>query len=142
MPWRPSPPRSSHNPRPFSLIVARNDQQSAFVAKEFEMNTLTFTDPHGTVHAVEGVVGRSVMDHAVNNDVPGIVAECGGEMNCGTCHVFVDQPFLSSVPEKSYDESDMLDVIPSANECSRLSCQLIFSPELNGLHVKVADNEL
>ncbi|MFJ2028748.1 2Fe-2S iron-sulfur cluster-binding protein [Streptosporangium sp. NPDC087985] len=87
----------------------------------------------------EAIAGQSVMQAAVNNDIPGIEAECGGEMNCGTCHVYVDAEWVEHLPERDHDEEDMLDVIDEARPNSRLSCQLVFHEDLDGLRVIVPD---
>ncbi|MDI9979510.1 2Fe-2S iron-sulfur cluster-binding protein [Rhodococcus sp. IEGM 1307] len=82
--------------------------------------------------------GQSLMQVARANLVPGIVAECGGELSCATCHVFVDEQWVSLLPPKSEEEEDMLEVAAAEpTECSRLSCQVKFSPDLDGIVVTV-----
>jgi len=101
------------------------------------MSTITFIDLRGVERKVDGVDGQSVMQLAVNNDIPGIDAECGGEMNCGTCHVYVDPAWADRLPERSHDEADMIDVVDGPRPTSRLSCQLVFRDDLDGLRVTV-----
>lgn len=84
--------------------------------------------------------GTSVMQAAVQNDVEGIVAECGGSCACATCHVYVDEAFVTRLPPPSELESDLLTVTAAENRSnSRLSCQLIVTPELDGLAVTIPD---
>lgn len=84
--------------------------------------------------------GTSVMQAAVQNDVEGIVAECGGSCACATCHVYVDEAFVARLPPPSELESDLLTVTAAENRSnSRLSCQLIVTPELDGLAVTIPD---
>lgn len=81
---------------------------------------------------------ESLMQVAVNNDIEGIEAECGGEMNCGTCHVYVDQAWCSQLVAPSDAELEMIEVLDKPRPESRLSCQIRLSSELDGLRVIVA----
>lgn len=78
------------------------------------------------------------MQVAVNNDIDGIEAECGGELNCGTCHVYVDQKWCSRLVEASQSELEMIEVLDQPRPESRLSCQIRLSEGLDGLRVTVA----
>jgi 2Fe-2S ferredoxin len=89
---------------------------------------------------VDAADGESIMRTAVSNDVPGIVGECGGELSCATCHIYVDPQWADRVPPRSLDEEDMLEMVESRTEYSRLSCQIRVSPELDGLEVQVGQN--
>jgi ferredoxin, 2Fe-2S len=74
---------------------------------------------------IEAEAGTSVMRAAVNNSVPGIIGECGGQAMCATCHVYVDETYLGCLPAPSDDEDEMLDFTAAARqENSRLGCQL------------------
>ncbi|MDQ2801504.1 MAG: 2Fe-2S iron-sulfur cluster-binding protein, partial [Pseudomonadota bacterium] len=76
----------------------------------------------------------------MQNDVPGILAECGGVMSCATCHVYVDPAWLDRLPPPSTDEDDMLDNTAAERRAnSRLSCQIKMAPELDGLRVQVPE---
>ena len=77
------------------------------------------------------------MQVAVNNDVEGIEAECGGEMNCGTCHVYVDQNWRERLDEPSESEQEMIEVLDQPRPESRLSCQVPIKEQLDGLRVTV-----
>ncbi len=89
------------------------------------MPTVTYTDDLGTAREVTGNVGDSVMETAVRNGIPGIVAECGGSLSCATCHVLVDPGDLRAIPPMSEMEDEMLyGTATDRQENSRLSCQL------------------
>lgn len=90
---------------------------------------------------VEFASGDSILRTALENDVPGIVGECGGEMNCGTCHIYVDDEWTSRLRPASRDEDDMLGVVDDRRWNSRLGCQIVLDDNLDGLRVNVADNE-
>ena len=83
--------------------------------------------------------GESLMAAAVNNNVDGIEGECGGDMACGTCHVYVDPQWQERVPPAPSDEDEMLDIlVDNRQPNSRLGCQLKISDDLDGLRVTVA----
>ncbi|NKX56558.1 2Fe-2S iron-sulfur cluster-binding protein [Arthrobacter mobilis] len=103
------------------------------------MRTINFTLADGTVRTVEGADGESLMRIALGNDVPGIIGECGGELSCGTCHVYVDAQWTGKLPPQSADEADLMDMMDSYRpEASRLGCQIRACAELDGLTVEVA----
>jgi 2Fe-2S ferredoxin len=79
----------------------------------------------------------SVMRVAVREGIPGIFGDCGGEMSCGTCHVYVEDQ--SHVPEMSEDEDVLLEVVDDRRDTSRLGCQLRFTEGMPDLHVEVPD---
>lgn len=99
--------------------------------------TIHVTDQEGKQHTLEGAVGWRVMEVIRDYNVP-IKAECGGCCSCATCHVYVDDAWLNKLPEKHDEECDMLDDAFNVEDNSRLSCQLILSPEMEGLHVTLA----
>jgi 2Fe-2S ferredoxin len=100
------------------------------------MPTVTYTLPDGTAHDIEVPSGQSVMDGSVRNNLPGIVAECGGSCSCATCHVFV-QSGLDQFDEPSDEERELLEFAEGAQPHSRLSCQLIVRPDCAGVLVDV-----
>jgi len=107
------------------------------------MPSVIFVDPDGTRHTVEAAAGTSVMEAAIENDIDGIVAECGGSMMCATCHVYVDAEFAGDVPPKSDMEDAMLeDAASDLTENSRLSCQLPLSDALDGLIVYLPERQI
>ncbi|ODU07470.1 MAG: ferredoxin [Pseudonocardia sp. SCN 72-86] len=95
----------------------------------------------GTV-TVDAATGTSVMAAALLNSVDGIVAECGGNAMCATCHVHVEDGPLDRLPAIGPAEDEMLDctVSPRVSN-SRLSCQLPVTDEIDGLTVRVADEQ-
>lgn len=106
------------------------------------MTKITFTTPDdGTEYTVPFHPGESIMTAAVNNDVPGIEGECGGDMNCGTCHVWVAECWRDKFTQPDWDEGVMLDIVEGRTEASRLGCQLILTPEHDGIGVTVATGE-
>ncbi|WP_026190849.1 2Fe-2S iron-sulfur cluster-binding protein [Methylobacterium sp. WSM2598] len=98
------------------------------------MPRIVFVGCDGDEHAVEVPVGVSAMAGAIRNNVRGIEAECGGSLDCATCHVYVDDRFIARLPEPSDIERDMLACVAAdRRETSRLSCQIVLTPELEGL---------
>ena len=92
-------------------------------------------------HTVEVQTGLSVMEGAVQNDIPGIDADCGGGMACATCHVYVNDDWFDKLPLKEDGEEDMLDMAFEPKRNSRLSCQIIVSDELDGLKVNIPSKQ-
>ncbi|HET9079614.1 MAG TPA: 2Fe-2S iron-sulfur cluster-binding protein [Trebonia sp.] len=102
------------------------------------MPKVVYLIPDGTRQVIDGNAGDSVMETAVRNGVPGIVAECGGACSCATCHVYVDEGFLGRLEEKEEIEDDMLDGTASPRlPNSRLSCQLKLRDALDGITVTI-----
>jgi 2Fe-2S ferredoxin len=107
------------------------------------MPKVTYIDPDGAEKVLDVPVGTSVMQAAIANGVDGIVAECGGLMMCATCHVYVDASQLDRLPPVSATEDEMLECTRAERrENSRLSCQLVVTPELDGLVVHIPDRQL
>jgi 2Fe-2S ferredoxin len=100
------------------------------------MPTITYIDQDGTERTVEAEVGSTVMETAINNDVPGILATCGGSCSCATCHVYVDEEWFDRLPPPEIDELDMLDTAHDVEPTSRLSCQITVTEEIDGLVVR------
>ena len=99
------------------------------------MPKITYIEHDGTVRAVDAEVGATVMETAIRNSVPGIVAECGGACSCATCHVHVDEVWSEKVGPPSPMEEDMLDFAFDVRPTSRLSCQIKVTDALDGLVV-------
>lgn len=95
------------------------------------------TDFDGTEHALAALDGWRVMEIIRDHGLP-IKAECGGACSCATCHVYVDPVWLDKIPAKHEEEEDMLDAAVDVHDNSRLSCQIIMNPGLNGLKVAMA----
>ena len=105
------------------------------------MPKITYVDSKGNSKTIEVENGLTVMEGAVQNDIPGIDADCGGGMACATCHVYVKENWLDKLPKKEDGEEDMLDMAFEPKTNSRLSCQLIVSDELDGLIVNIPSKQ-
>ena len=107
------------------------------------MPKITYIEHNGTAHTVDAVAGQSVMRGAVDNNVPGIDADCGGECACATCHVYVDDAWLgvTGTPEPGSQEASMLSFAALAQPSSRLSCQVKVSEALDGLIVRLPEGQ-
>ena len=105
------------------------------------MPKITFINSDAIVNTIEVQNGLTVMEGAVQNDIQGIDADCGGGMACATCHVYVNEEWLNKLPAKEDGEEDMLDMAFEPKQNSRLSCQLIVSDELDGLVVNIPSKQ-
>jgi ferredoxin, 2Fe-2S len=107
------------------------------------MPTVTYIAANGDSHTVDVPAGENVMHGAVYNDIDGIVGECGGGLACATCHCYVDEGWTDKVGgPSSQDEVDMLEATASeVRPTSRLSCQIIVEPALDGLVVHLPENQ-
>lgn len=108
------------------------------------MATITYIDPDGGRHDIDAHLGSTVMDTAVKNGVPGIVAECGGFLSCASCHVHVDDAWIEKVgrPVEDEDEDEILEgAMAERMPGSRLSCQIEVVEELDGLLVRVSPEQ-
>jgi len=101
------------------------------------MTKITFVADDGTRYDTEAENGATVMETAVVNGVPGIIAECGGACTCATCHVYVDEAWSDVVGGPSAMEEDMLDFAFDVRPTSRLSCQIKVKDPLDGLILHV-----
>ena len=105
------------------------------------MAKITYITQDNQNYTIEVQNGLSVMEGAVQNDIPGIDADCGGGMACATCHVYVKEEWLDKLSTKEDGEEDMLDMAFEPKKNSRLSCQLIVSDELDGLVVNIPSKQ-
>lgn len=101
------------------------------------MPRITYIEADGTEHVVEVPVGRTVMQGAVENAVPGILAECGGSCACGTCRVYVDEAWVSLCGEASDLEEATMEIRDDATPGKRLSCQMLVTEAEDGLVVRL-----
>lgn len=104
------------------------------------MALLRVIDRDGKEHQVEGKTGLKLMETLRDLEY-GVAAICGGMCSCATCHVYVDPQWVSRLPEPMSDERELLTELSHYQDNSRLSCQLDFTPELDGLRVTVAPDE-
>ena len=107
------------------------------------MPRITYIEHNGREHRVEVAPGRSVMRGAVDNNIPGIDADCGGECACATCHVYVDPDWLgvTGTPQPGSQEASMLSFAALAEANSRLSCQIEVTEALDGLIVRLPEGQ-
>ena len=105
------------------------------------MPKITYIEHNGKSHTLEVANGLTVMEGAVQNNISGIDADCGGSCACATCHVYVDKKWFNKLPNKENAEEDMLDMAFELKPLSRLSCQLTVSDELDGLVVKMPSKQ-
>ena len=105
------------------------------------MSKITYIESSGKSHTVDVKNGLTVMEGAIQNDIPGIDADCGGGMACATCHVYVKKDWFDKITPKEDGEEDMLDMAFEPKKNSRLSCQIIISDELDGLTVNIPSKQ-
>ena len=106
------------------------------------MPKITYIEHSGKSHTVEVDNGLTVMEGAVQNNIPGIDADCGGGMACATCHVYVKEEWFDKINKKNEGEDDMLDQAFEPKKNSRLSCQINVSDEINGLVVNLPEKQI
>ena len=105
------------------------------------MAKITYIEHNGKSHTVNVANGLSVMEGAVQNNIQGILADCGGGMACATCHVYVKDEWFNKIPPKKEGEDDMLDQAFEPKKNSRLSCQIEVSDDLDGLIVNLPEKQ-
>ena len=105
------------------------------------MPKITYKDNQDNSKTIEVENGLTVMEGAIQNDIPGIDADCGGSMACATCHVYVEEKWLSKLPKAEDGEVDMIDMAFEPKKNSRLSCQITITDELDGLTVKTPEKQ-
>ena len=105
------------------------------------MTKIKYVEHNGKEHTIDVQNGLTVMEGAVQNDIPGIDADCGGGMACATCHVYVKEEWLDKISKKEDGEEDMLDMAFEPKNNSRLSCQLTVSDELDGLTINIPSKQ-
>ena len=105
------------------------------------MARITYIEHNGTEHVVEVRNGLSVMQGAVNNNIPGIDADCGGACACATCHVFIDPAWLARTGKQESMEVSMLDFADGKQPNSRLACQISVNDGLDGLILRMPESQ-
>jgi ferredoxin, 2Fe-2S len=107
------------------------------------MPSITFIHPDGRSESVKAETGASAMLAALTHGVDGIVAECGGNAVCATCHVYVDEVWLEKLAPRTADEDDLLDgAAAERRPNSRLSCQIKITADLDGLVLRLPDRQI
>jgi len=105
------------------------------------MPKITYIELSGKSHTVDVPKELSVMEGALQNNIPGIDADCGGACACATCHVYVDEKWFDKLQKKEDAEQDMLDMAFEPKKFSRLSCQITATDDLDGLVVKMPSKQ-
>jgi len=105
------------------------------------MPKITYIDKNNNAKTIEVNSGLSVMEGAIQNNIPGIDADCGGSMACATCHVYIEEKWLDKIPKAEDAETDMIDMAYEPKKNSRLSCQIIVSDDLDGLIIKTPEKQ-
>jgi ferredoxin, 2Fe-2S len=107
------------------------------------MPAISFIHPDGREERVEAAEGESAMQAATRHGIDGIVAECGGNAMCATCHVYVDESWTGRLPAIGDDEDALLDGAAAERLAnSRLSCQINMAGELDGLVLRLPDRQI
>jgi 2Fe-2S ferredoxin len=107
------------------------------------MPSITFIHPDGSRQNIEASAGESAMQAATRQDINGVLAECGGNAMCATCHVYVDEDWLARLPDMGGDEDALLDGAAAERQAnSRLSCQIRLAPDLDGLVLSLPDRQV
>ena len=105
------------------------------------MPKITYNTHDNNTHTIDVQNGLTVMEGAIQNDIPGIDADCGGAMACATCHVYVEEKWFDKLSKAEDAEEDMIDMANEPKKNSRLSCQLIVTDELDGLIVTTPEKQ-
>jgi 2Fe-2S ferredoxin len=105
------------------------------------MAKIKFIEFNGTEHENEVSAGTSIMQAALDENVRGIIGDCGGSCSCATCHIYVDESWLSKLGEKSEMEEILLEEVCDPQDNSRLSCQIIVSDDLDGLVLRIPEKQ-
>jgi ferredoxin, 2Fe-2S len=107
------------------------------------MTSVAFIHPDGRRESIEADIGYSAMVAATMAGVDGVLAECGGNAVCATCHVYVDEAWLDKLPPINASEDALLDGTATERQAnSRLSCQIEITPELDGLTLRLPDRQV
>jgi len=106
------------------------------------MGTVTFIESDGTPHDADLVDGESLMEIALGNAVPGIDGDCGGQADCGSCHVIVDDEWISTTGSRTDEENQMLQMSPECEPNSRLACQMRAGAALDGLRLRLPEFQM
>lgn len=106
------------------------------------MPRVTYIGPDGREDQVLVSAGETVMDGALDNNIPGILGQCGGGCTCSTCHCYVESPWFERLPEPHPDERDLLEYAEEPAWNSRLACQIKVNGELDGIIVRLPVRQL
>jgi 2Fe-2S ferredoxin len=102
---------------------------------------ITYIESDGTTHVVDATMGWSLMENAVKNGVPGLLAECGGSATCGTCRIYIEPEWSAKIEPPHPDEIALLDYVNEDDASARLSCQIAMHESLDGLVVSMPEQQ-
>lgn len=105
------------------------------------MPKVTFIAFDGTAHPVEVPAGTTLMNAAVENGIPGIDGDCGGNCACATCHIYVEAPWSDKTGTRTDVENDMLNFSAGLRDSSRLACQITMTAALDGIEVHMPEGQ-
>ncbi len=105
------------------------------------MPKVIYIEHNGTQHVIEAEIGKSIMQASIDQMLPGILGDCGGNCACATCHGYIDQHWLDKLPPVSEDEKMMLEATLDMRPTSRLTCQIYLQPELDGIVVHLPEEQ-
>jgi len=105
------------------------------------MAKITYIQHNGKSHQIDVPNELTIMEGAIQNDIPGIDADCGGACACATCHVYLEEEWFNKLPKMDKAEQDMLDVAFEPKKFSRLGCQITVTEELDGMVVKMPSKQ-
>jgi 2Fe-2S ferredoxin len=105
------------------------------------MVKIIYIESDGTEHVINAISGRSIMENAVKNAIPGIVAECGGSRVCGTCRIYVDAEEHSKMKDPEAGELEILEFVGDHAPGVRLSCQIKVTENMDGLSVRMPEKQ-
>ncbi|GAA5316698.1 MAG: 2Fe-2S iron-sulfur cluster-binding protein [Candidatus Pelagadaptatus aseana] len=105
------------------------------------MPLINYIDAQGNKFEADVAVGENIMQGAVDNMIDGILGECGGACACATCHCYIDDAFISKVPEADAAEKDLLTAVVDPKENSRLSCQIEVTADMEGFTVHLPESQ-
>ena len=106
------------------------------------MPKITLIEFNGNNHTIDAEVGKSLMQSAIDNAVPGIDADCGGACACGTCHCFIEGDWGAATAEADPMEESMLGMRPDRADTSRLSCQIQIAEDMDGMVVRLPEFQM
>lgn len=106
------------------------------------MGKITFIESDSTEHVAEFEAGSTLMQVAVDNAIPGIDGDCGGECACGTCHLILSQAWFDKIGAADQDEEQMLSMTPERADTSRLGCQVETSKAMDGMTVQLPEFQM
>lgn len=106
------------------------------------MPTVVFIDHRGLTYEAQAPLNKSLMQVALDNAVPGILGDCGGSCSCATCHGYVDPRWAACLPPPTETETFMLEAVSELRENSRLCCQIRMTAELDGVIVRLPEEQV